>query len=105
MAKSGSKSRKGSARGSRAKKTTRRTARSPKRAAPAPSRVLDLKRLRRELDLAVSVLSRRVEKSDGPSAKLTEAQTLLARWASDIDDICDPDEQDICGPTMDIPLN
>jgi hypothetical protein len=30
---------------------------------------------------------------------------LLARWASDIDDICDPDEQDICGPTMDIPLN
>ena len=72
--------------------------------AAAPSGVLSLKRLRSDLDLAVASLSRQVE-NRGPSAKLSNAQSMFARWAAEIDDLCDPNEQAICGPTMDIPLH
>jgi hypothetical protein len=90
---------------SRAAKRTSRKASAPRRATPSAGRVLDLKQLRRDLDRAVAGLSRRVERAGEPSAKISEAQTLLTRWAAEIDDICDPDEQEICGPTMAIPLN
>lgn len=103
MAKTPRRSRKTS-RSRAVKRTSRKTARAPRPTAAAPN-VLSLKRLRRELDLAVSALSRRVERPGGPSAKVSEAQSILTRWAADIDDLCDPDEQELCGPTMDLPLN
>jgi hypothetical protein len=87
------------------KRTSRKTARAARPTAAAAPTVLSLKRLRRELDLAVSALSRRVDRPGGPSAKVSAAQTVLTRWAAEIDDMCDPDEQELCGPTMDLPLN
>lgn len=72
--------------------------------AGAAARVLSLKQLRADLDLAVASLSRRVVGPGQPAAKLSEAQTVLTRWASEIDDLCDPDMQELCGPTMDLPL-
>ena len=86
-----------------ARKVVRKSA-AKRPAARAVSPVLSLKQLRADLDLAVAGLARQVE-SRGPSAKLSNTQTILARWASEIDDICDSGEQEICGPTMDIPLN
>ncbi len=86
-----------------ARKAVRKSA-AKRPAVRAVSPVLSLKQLRADLDLAVAGLARQVE-SRGPSAKLSNTQTILARWASEIDDICDSGQQEICGPTMDIPLN
>ena len=111
MAKTRSRSRKSGA--SPRAKGTRKTAgarrkTSAKRAKPAARRPkgLDLKRLRRDIDMAVSSLARRVARAEvaQPSAKLDQAQTTLSRWAAEIDNLCDPNERDICGPSMVIPL-
>lgn len=97
MAKRRSKSRKTAT--SRRSSTQKRGARGGPRRAKA-AKGLDLKRLRRELDLAVASLSRRVEVPGGPSAKVSEAQTFLTRWAGEIDLLCDPDDQLLCGSSM-----
>jgi hypothetical protein len=65
---------------------------------------LDLKKLRREIDMAVGALARRLATAGQPSAKLDEAQTALSRWAAEIDNMCDPAEVGPCGPTMLLPL-
>ncbi len=111
MAKTRGKSRKSGASSTRAKGTKKSAGKrkvSTKRAKPQVAAmprtpdVLDLKRLRREIDMAVSALSRRVAMRAQPSANLDEAQTMLTRWASEIDNnLCDPNEVDgPCGPTM-----
>jgi hypothetical protein len=91
-----------------AKKPARKPARkaaAKKPATRAAASVLSLKQLRSDLNLAVARLSRQVESGVGPSAKFSSAQAVLSRWASEIDELCDPNEQELCGPTMDIPLN
>jgi hypothetical protein len=105
VTKSRPKSRKAARKPSRTKSTRKAVRRkAPAARAGAAARVLSLRRLRADLDLAVRSLSRRVESRGEPSAKLSEAQTVLTRWASEIDNLCDPDMQELCGPTMDIPL-
>jgi hypothetical protein len=79
------------------KKARRRT---PK-AAPAG---LDLKKLRKDLELAVGVLSSKASKFKDPPRQILAAQNLMGRWASEIDEICSAEEQETCGPTMFIPL-
>lgn len=66
-----------------------------------PRGSLPLKQLRQELDLAVAKLSRRVEVTGQPSAKVSRAIAVFTRWASEIDDLCDRGTGDFCGPTMD----
>jgi hypothetical protein len=109
VAKTRGKTRKPGASSTRAKGTRKSAGKrkvSPKRAKPQGPAVLDLKRLRREIDMAVSALSRRVAMRAQPSADLDEAQTMLTRWASEIDNNLCADEGDgPCGPTMLIPLS
>ena len=105
MAKSRPKSRKAARKSGRsrtARKTTRRTAARARTTVPGPRRSLPLQQLRKELDLAVAALSRRVEMAGQPSAKVSQAVTVFTRWASEIDELCEG--SDLCGPTMD-PLN
>ena len=102
MAKSRSKTRKAVRKSGRSKRpTTRRAVASVRAAAPGPRRNLPLKDLRVELDRAVAKLSRRVEVTGEPSARVSQAITVFTRWAADIDEICDDPNNEFCGPTMD----
>jgi hypothetical protein len=95
----------------RSRKTTRRPARATrarKRAgrrtaarAEGPRRNLPLRQLRLELDLAVAKLSRRVEETGQPSAKVSSAINVFTRWATEIDAMCNDASGSFCGPTMD----
>lgn len=95
----------------RSRKTTRRavrTARARKGAgrrtaarAAGPRPNLPLRQLRLELDLAVAKLSRRVEETGQPSAKVARAINVFARWATEIDAMCNDASGSFCGPTMD----
>jgi len=80
-----------------AKRTTAKRAKPRARAAG-----LDLKKLRREIDMAVGSLSRR--RAGRSSATLDEAQMVLSRWATEIDSMCAAAELGPCGPTMLMPL-
>lgn len=98
----------------RAGSTRRRTAGKRARGTyrNGPPRGLNLKKLRRDLDIAISILSQRLargprkvgaagmDKEVEPAAKLQETVSFMSRWASEIDDICDPHTTDICGDTM-----
>lgn len=85
-----------------ARKTARRsTRRRAVGAVPAPRKSLPLQQLRKELDLAVAVLSRRIEKEGQPSATVSQAVAAFTRWAADIDAICSDPNNSFCGPTMD----
>lgn len=85
-----------------------RKAASKKRARPAPGakgpRSLNLKVLREHIALAVSALSRKRAASPAVESKLDDTRRRLSQWMTDIDDICTPEEQEICGDTMDLPL-
>jgi hypothetical protein len=71
---------------------------------PKAAQGLDLKKLRTDLELAVGVLSNKASRFKDPPPQLLQAQNLMGRWASEIDDICSAEEQETCGPTMFIPL-
>ena len=92
-------------RGAKKKGTTKK---SPRRAAARPliepAKSLDLKVLRQQLALALSVMSTKVGKTPAAVSKLDDTRRRLSQWMTDIDDICTPEEEEICGPTMDLPL-
>ena len=108
MAKSRSKSRKGVRKPTRSKAARRPTRARATAAAPGgippPRKSIPLKQLRKELDLAVASLSRRVEISGGPSARVSEMINIFTRWADDIDNMCE-DPNGPCGPTMEPPTS
>jgi hypothetical protein len=86
-----------------AKRSTKRAA--GKRAARSVTsgQSLNLKELRKQVALAVSALSVRVAKSPAGESKLDDTRRRLSQWMTDIDDICTPEEEEICGPSMDLP--
>jgi hypothetical protein len=101
---SGAKKRASAAR-PRAGKSRKKTAR--KKSAGRPPKApqgLDLKKLRKDLELAVGVLSAKASRYKDPPRQILQAQNLMGRWASEIDEICSAEEQETCGPTMFIPL-
>lgn len=67
-------------------------------------RSLNLKELREHIALAVSALSKKVSKSSAVESKLDDTRRRLNQWMTDIDEICAPEEQEICGETMDLPI-
>ena len=71
---------------------------------PEVPRSLNLKVLRKHIALAVSALSRKVASSPAGELKLDDTRRRMSQWMSDIDDICTPEEQEICGETMDLPI-
>ena len=89
----------------------KRKAASRKGARKAPSgastkvpKSLNLKVLRQHIALAVSALSRRRAASPGAESKLDDTRRRLSQWMTDIDDICTPEEHEICGDSMDLPI-
>jgi hypothetical protein len=84
------------------KARARRPARKPS-GAGAP-RVLSLKKLRAEFGLVLSALSTRQARTAGSSARLDDTRRRISQWMTDIDDICTPEDQEICGPDMAFPL-
>lgn len=71
----------------------------------ARARSLDLGKLKADLDRALSGLERRGAARTYESPAIAEARARLTRWMADIDDICTEEMQEICGPTMAIPLS
>jgi hypothetical protein len=65
---------------------------------------LNLKELRNQVALAVSALSLRRASSVAGESKLDDTRRRLSQWMTDIDEICTPEEEEICGPSMDLPL-
>jgi hypothetical protein len=68
--------------------------------------VLNLRQLQADLRRAVASLDARA--AAGPAlraSKMSDTQDRLSRMANEIDSICTDEEQEFCGPTMDIPLN
>lgn len=87
---------------SRAKKSARPSAaKGGKKRREKPG--LDLKKLRKDLDLAVAGLSKRAAKEAAPPPVVMRAQELMARWSSEIDELCNAEEPELCGPTMFLP--
>ena len=95
-----------------ARKPVKRKAAAKKPSRKAPTRALaagaptslNLKVLREHIALAVGALSRKVGSTPAVEAKLDDTRRRLSQWMTDIDDICSPEEQEICGPTMDLPI-
>ena len=75
-----------------------------RKAPPAVPKSLNLKKLRAHIALAVAALSRKVAPSSAVETKLDDTRRRLSQWMTDIDDICTPEEQEICGETMDLPI-
>jgi hypothetical protein len=91
-----------------ARRPAKRKGGSKKRARKVPTRAyaptgLDLKELRERIALAVSALSRRVGTTSAAEAKLDDTRRRLSQWMTDIDDICSPQEKEVCGETMILP--
>jgi hypothetical protein len=71
--------------------------------APVPPRI-ELKKLREEFGLVLSVLASKTSPSSEVSAKLDDTRRRISQWMTDIDDICTPELQEVCGPDMAFPL-
>lgn len=87
----------------KSKSVKKKTRTSKVQGTPAPD-VLDLKALRRDIERAVAVLASRGGGASDGSARLASTQSVMSSWVSDIDSICEPEMEEICGPTMLIPL-
>jgi hypothetical protein len=100
VAKTRSKSRKSGASSTRAK-GTKKPAGKRKTSAKRPPAGLDLKKLRRQIDLAMSHHARRLAASAVPGVRPDDTQAALSRLAAEIDQFC---ADGGCGPTMLVPF-
>jgi hypothetical protein len=65
---------------------------------------VELKELRKQFASVLAALSTRRSASIEGSAKLDDTRRRISQWMTDIDDICTPEDQEICGPDMAFPL-
>jgi hypothetical protein len=86
----------------KSKSAARKVRKAPKTL--APEKFVDLKAIRKQFALMASALS--VKKSVDPQvqATLDDTRRRVSQWMTDIDEICTPEEEEICGPTMVFPL-
>jgi hypothetical protein len=95
-----------------ARRPAKRKGGSKKRARRVPTRALaaelptglNLKELREQVALAMSALSRKVGATSAAEAKLDDTRRRLSQWMTDIDDICTPEEEEVCGESMILPI-
>jgi len=98
------RSKKGSS-SKRAKPAKKANARKASKKAPKKAaKKVELKKLRREFGLVLGVLSSKVGASPEATAKLDDTRRRIIQWMADIDDICTPEMQEICGPDMAFPI-
>lgn len=74
-----------------------------KPAAPVPARI-ELKKLREDFARIVEVLAARRSTSTDVTARLDDTRRRISQWMTDVDDICSPQDQEICGPDMAFPI-
>ena len=65
---------------------------------------VELKKLREQFAVVLAVLSSRRSDSPDVTAKLDDTRRRISQWMTDIDDICTPELQEICGPDMAFPI-
>jgi hypothetical protein len=65
---------------------------------------VNLKAIRRQFALMVSALSAKKSANPKVQARLDDTRRRVSQWMTDIDEICTPEEEEICGPTMVFPL-
>jgi type VI protein secretion system component VasK len=94
---------------SKGSKAARKAAR-PRRKAVKPAKAakevkkVELKRLRAQFAGVLDVLSTKQSATPEVAAKLDDTRRRVSQWMTDIDDICSPELQEICGPDMVFPL-
>ena len=76
----------------------------PKKPAAPKEKKIHLKELRKQFGLVLSALSGKRGGSPEVDAKLDDTRKRVSQWMTDIDDICTPELQEICGPDMAIPV-
>jgi hypothetical protein len=93
------------------KKSSAPRRKSAKKAAPKPGKPvaarperIELKKLRKDFGIVLTLLSAKVGTSPEVTAKLDDTRRRISQWMSDVDDICTSDLQEICGPDMAFPL-
>ena len=75
-----------------------------KAAAKPVQKVVELKKIREQFAAVLGVLSTRRSADPDATAKLDSARSRLSQMMTDLDDICDAEMQEICGPDMAIPV-
>jgi hypothetical protein len=87
------------------RKAAARPAKAKKAKKPAKAvKKVELKKLREEFSKVLIVLSSKRSESPDVTARLDDARRRISQWMTDIDDICTPEDQEICGPDMAIPI-
>jgi len=76
----------------------------PRRPTAARPEKIELKKLRKDLGYVLTVLAAKSSSSPDVAAKLDDTRRRISQWMTDIDDICTPELQDICGPDMAFPI-
>lgn len=85
------------------RKPAKKAAKPRKPVAPRPERI-ELKKLRKDFGYVLAVLSAKTSSSPDVAAKLDDTRRRISQWMTDVDDICTPELQDICGPDMAFPV-
>ena len=75
-----------------------------KAAAKPVQNTVDLKKIREQFGAVLGVLSARRSADPDATAKLDSARSRLSQMMTDLDDICDAEMQEICGPAMVFPV-
>ena len=88
----------------KAAKASKKTVKRPKPAKVKVVKKVELKELRKQFASVLAALSTRHSASAEGSAKLDDTRRRISQWMTDIDDICTPEDQEICGPDMAFPL-
>jgi hypothetical protein len=52
----------------------------------------------------LAILSARQSSSPEKEARLDATRRRISQWMTDIDDICTPEDHEICGPDMAFPI-
>ena len=87
-----------------AAKAPRKTDKRAKTATVKAVKKVELKELRKQFASVLAALSTRRSTTADGEAKLDDTRRRISQWMTDIDDICTPEDQEICGPDMAFPL-
>ena len=88
----------------KAAKAPKKTVKRAKAAKVKAVKKVELKELRKQFAGVLAALSTRRSASLEGAAKLDDTRRRISQWMTDIDDICTPEDQEICGPDMAFPL-
>jgi hypothetical protein len=95
---------KSSSRPKAAKKAVKTTKTKKAKKAARPVKKIELKKLREQFAVVLAALGSRSSAAPEVESKLDDARRRISQWMTDVDDICTPELQEICGPDMAFPM-